>query len=372
MSSTHPTGSPKQGGGAYSTAKLAEHPEALEALRDGRSKLTTVHLMPQNVCNQSCEFCSYRLEDNKNSEAFDESSHIPKEMCDNLLDDFAELGVKGVELTGGGEPLAYPHIRHLLKRLRRHGFSVGIVTNGTLLERCASDLLALGDHLRWVRVSIDAGCRETYRQMRGAHPGQWDKAWAAVSWLSDNSKSFHPEFEVGVGFVQSNSNLGEAEAFVEKARQAGAHNVRLSLTFSDKQREYFTDPVAVALAVQQSEGFADRFNTDRFTVYNMMPRRWNETAHPQQDYEKCYTKDLLCVVEGSCKVYTCCTFTGSLRGLYGTFSEHPEGFRGLWESKEIMRQTWDSRISCPVSCLYRERNLAMIEMLKEPKHKDFI
>ena len=49
----------------YATDKLGSHPEIVAKLRKGESTLTSVHLMPQNLCNHSCSFCSYRLPDNK-------------------------------------------------------------------------------------------------------------------------------------------------------------------------------------------------------------------------------------------------------------------------------------------------------------------
>ena len=372
-----------QAGNAYSTLKLAAHPETLEKLRKTDiGDLITVHLMPQNLCNQRCSFCSYRLPDNKNSEEFDESAHIPWGNMLHLLNDFQDMGVQGIEITGGGEPLAYPAITKLLLWLGCSKMQVGIVTNGTLYNKIGYDGLhaPLGQRLSWVRISIDAATVDTYVKMRKASATQYSQAWHAVEDIAKHRDAFHPDFRLGVSFVLCNENVGEVYDFVKLAKESGADNVRLSSTFSDQHMDYFKDKEAVDRAVTDS-GLAQVFyGCKDFTVHNFIPTRLAETDHPHQDYRRCPTKDLLCVVEGTGKVYTCCTFTGSLSGLYGKFTEHPQGFRGLWADHSAYRKQWDSREMCKVSCLYRDRNMAMNTLIDGDEasspdgviHKEFI
>jgi molybdenum cofactor biosynthesis enzyme MoaA len=365
---------------AYSTHKLAAHPDALADLREGRDHLLTVHLMPQNLCNQRCSFCSYRMEGNKNSSVFVERAALPMGGLAQLFDDFEDLGVQGVEVTGGGEPLAYPYPRELFVELARRPFAVSLVTNGTLLNRCWEELLALGEKLRWVRVSVDAAKPATYATMRKTPSCNFAKAWQTVRTFAQHRQAFHEEFRLGAGFVLCNENIREVYDFTAIAAVHGADNVRLSSTFSDQHLGFFHDRDALDEAVCQSVRAEREFTTNGFHVYNMIPKRVWETEHPTQDYGPCYTKDLLCVVEGTGKVYSCCTFTGSAKGIWGNFLEHPDGFLGVWADAAGRRSRWDSRKECRVACLYRERNLEMIELVDgrlEPSgekviHKEFI
>lgn len=362
---------------AYAVDKLAAHPAVLRKLREtGDGTLTTVHLMPQNTCNQRCSFCSYRLPDNKNASAFDESKAIPWPAMLALLDDFQAMGVQGIEVTGGGEPLAYPQTIPLWCDLAKRPFATGLVTNGTLMDRLAP-LLTI--RMKWARVSIDCATRQTYAAMRRAPEHHFDKAWRAVEELRKWAPR-DPEFRLGVGFVLCNENAGELLDFVRMARDHGADNVRLSSTFSDAHMGYFKDPAAIRKASEDSERAVAEFDSDAFRVHNLIPKRLWETEHPVQDYRRCPTKDVLCVVEGECKVYTCCTFTGSLSGLYGKFTEHPGGFRGLWEEKTEWRKRFDASRYCKVACLYRDRNLAMNSLIDAPEmppaqdhlHREFV
>ena len=366
---------------AYALDKLADYPEVLQGLREtGDGQLISVHLMPQNLCNQRCEFCSYRLPDNKNSVAFNEGAHLSLDQLEPLLDHFEEMGVRGVEVTGGGEPLAHPEPLKILRMLAARGFAIGLVTNGTLHERIKPLPPIVKEHLKWVRVSIDASREETYRATRKAPKGHFEKAWGCVRWLAAERASLHEDFRLGVGFVLANQNAKDLYSFVAQAKAAGADNVRLSSTFSDQHEDFFKHPDAMRDAVSESLQAVVDYQDENFTVHNLIPDRNRDIMHPYQDYRRCPTKDLLCVVEGEGRVYTCCTFTGSLSGLYGNYLEHPEGFKGLWEENATRRREWDSREECRVSCLYRDRNVAMNRLIDSGEtttrsgvlHREFI
>lgn len=360
----------------YAVDKLAAHPVTLRKLREtGEGDLITVHLMPCNICNQGCSFCSYRLEGNKNSATFNVKKYIEWDAMTALLDDFETMGVQGIEVTGGGEPLAYPYSDQLWTRLADGPFATSLVTNGTLLK----DPALVSERLKWARVSIDAASSSTYATMRRAPAAHFDRAWKAVEALRKHAPK-DPEYRLGVGFVLSNENTGEVHEACRLAREHGADNIRLSVTFSVRNRDYYTDHAAVEAAIEASKRAEADFSRDGFTVNNLMATRWAESLEPVQDYRRCPTKDVLCVVEGECKVFTCCTFTDSLDGCYGTFTEHPRGFKGLWQDFAGWRRNFNAAQSCKVACLYRERNMAMnalIDASELPEsaeciHREFI
>lgn len=363
---------------AYATDKLRAHQNVLADLRaGGAGRLLTVHLMPENVCNHSCSFCSYRMPDNKNSEAFDDSKRIPLAALKALLQDFADMGVQGVEVTGGGEPLAYRFSENLWCLLGHHGFATALVTNGSLMMGKAQ--MICDTRLKWARVSIDSAKPETHAKMRRCPEDHFRRAWDAVSLLRHYAPA-DPEFRLGAGFVLCNENWREVYEFVRMAKEHGADNVRLSSTYSDQHLAYFGPDVDLKAAEEASEQAKADFEDGAFTVHNQIPRRLWETKHPAQDYERCTTKDLLCVVEGEGKVYTCCTFTGSNKGLMGNILTNPRGFRGVWEDNAEWRKSFNAKQYCTVSCLYRDRNLSMIDLINAPVqadatnpiHKEFI
>lgn len=81
-----------------------------------------------------------------------------------------ETGVCPDVMLWGGEPLLCPFFQELTELLRRNGFGLGLVTNGTRIDRYA-DLLRR--EFKRIYVSID-GNREVHDRIRGK--GVFDRA----------------------------------------------------------------------------------------------------------------------------------------------------------------------------------------------------
>lgn len=348
-------------GNPYNINKLAYHPEVIRNLQTrANNTLLQVHFMPQNVCNQRCNFCSYRMPNNKNSQIFDESKMIPIERIAELIEHFKELGVKAVEVTGGGEPLAHKNKYEMFEMLFDAGFDVGLVTNGTLVTDKLAELLA--PNLTWMRISIDAATKETYIKLRSAPRQHFNNATDAIRKIRHygNHKT---EFRLGSGFVMSNGNELEVYDFCRLVKELGADNVRLSMTFSDEHLEHYDDQEKVRIGVALAERAERDLSDETFRIFNLIPERYGNILEASNDYPKCYTKDVLCVIEGEGNVYTCCTFTGSNKGKLGNVLTDENGFEGVWRRSQAFRNNLDPRKYCKVTCLYRKRNLEMINLI---------
>ncbi len=359
----------------YKVNKIEYHPELIDKLRNkSNNTLTQVHLMPSNICNQRCNFCSYRMSDNKNSSDFNDSKMLSKESLRNLINDMKNIGVKAVEVTGGGEPLAHKDKYWMFEELFKAGFDVGLVTNGTLLDDKLAELLA--PNLTWMRVSIDAATPQTYSKLRNAPEHHYYSALDSIRKIRSvgNHKS---EFRLGAGYVMANFNELEAFDLSHIVKELGVDNIRLSMTFSDKHMAFFTDQSRVIEGIALADKAARELSDDKFQVINLIPERCNNIVDHTNDYPYCYTKDILCVIEGEGNVYTCCTFTGSKKGKLGNFVEHKNGFEGIWEESFNLRRNLNPSKYCDVTCLYAKRNLEMIKIIENanyipPKNVDAI
>ena len=351
----------------YSTQKIDYHPDKIHALREGLQPYPVqVHLMPMNGCNMNCNFCSYRLEGNKNTQLFDRISYIPKDTIVEILDDFAEMGGRACELTGGGEPLLYPHKELMFDKIIEHGFDYALVTNGTLLTEDFAKVIA--PKMMWARVSIDAGSAETYEKIRQVKPHNLYKAFDAVRWLRKYSEN--PEFRLGVGFVVTNDNYKEIFEFCDKAKQSGADNVRISAIFHPDGIKYFNKET-IELGSEYAKA-AEKLNDDKFRIYNLFDERIANVELGKQDYKFCGTKEMLCVIGGNCDVYTCCSLAFNKRGLIGNLRE--QRFKELWDSEEKQEffEKFDASKMCKFMCLYESRNRHINNLLEPPLHANFL
>lgn len=122
--------------------KIFKNKDVVDSIGNGVVRPVHVQVSPTNRCNQSCSFCSYKDRDRKTEIELDV-------LCD-AVSTFAGLGTKGITITGGGEPLMYPHIGALIDCAVRNGIKVGLVTNGLLLGELPGFYMS---KLTWCRVS---------------------------------------------------------------------------------------------------------------------------------------------------------------------------------------------------------------------------
>ena len=80
------------------------------------------------------------------------------------LTELAGRGLRSVIVIGGGEPTVDPNFEVLIRHMKSLGLKVGVVTNGSMLDK----ILAVADVLEpedWVRLSLDSGTNETFVAM---------------------------------------------------------------------------------------------------------------------------------------------------------------------------------------------------------------
>ena len=105
----------------------------------------TLQVVPTDKCNLNCVFCSVK-DRPRNELDFDKIISVVESYPFRIL--------RGVEITGGGDPTLYPRINELIERLvEEYWLDVGFITNGVALHKNISESsLAL---LTWIRISLN-------------------------------------------------------------------------------------------------------------------------------------------------------------------------------------------------------------------------
>jgi organic radical activating enzyme len=122
--------------------KLLKHPDKLNNYIEGSpGTIISSHISPTGNCNYNCEYCSFGKRDRK--------AFIPYPVIEDYLMKIHHLGCKAVTLTGGGEPMIYPQIGHVIKEILLYKMQLGIITNGYNLQE------TLKYPFKWIRISIN-------------------------------------------------------------------------------------------------------------------------------------------------------------------------------------------------------------------------
>lgn len=112
----------------------------------------TADIFLTNFCNLDCYYCRYKKT----------NDYMGINLFKSVVDRLRELGVRGIVLTGGGEPMVNPDIGRILHWLDTSGIPYGINTNGVVVP----DGL-IGMYARWIKFSVDYVDREKYEEKKG-------------------------------------------------------------------------------------------------------------------------------------------------------------------------------------------------------------
>jgi MoaA/NifB/PqqE/SkfB family radical SAM enzyme len=177
--------------------KLSYHFDRVEAWEQGdRIAPISVDIALTRACGAMCSFCYAMVQEPQ------ERVSIKTKEALNLLDDFAEIGVRGVSLISDGESTlskAYvPFIQHAAKV----GIDVGNATNGW--EWRADKVDQVLPYLTWVRFTVAAGTPEGYSRImfKGPqHTEVFDKAMQNIKYAVDLKRRLKLKVTLGIQMV---------------------------------------------------------------------------------------------------------------------------------------------------------------------------
>jgi radical SAM protein with 4Fe4S-binding SPASM domain len=155
------------------------------SLRDGYSAPPVqLDLKLTNACNLRCKMCGQWGETGwhlSQPVSFLRGT-LPLDTYKRMIDDVSAW--RPWIFVYGGEPFLYRDFLSLTAYMKERRFLVSVVTNGTLLEKAAADVVEQG--WDFLMVSID-GPRETHDEIRGLK-GSYEKAVAGLRAVHEERK----------------------------------------------------------------------------------------------------------------------------------------------------------------------------------------
>jgi len=148
----------KEGKLILDSHKLSYHYERVKAFENGeRVAPVSVDMALTRACGAMCSFCYAMVQEPQ------ERANIKTKEALNLLDDFKEIGVKGVSLISDGESTLSKAYVPFIQHASNIGIDVGNATNGWEWE--AEKIDQVLPHLTWVRFTCAAGTPEGYSKI---------------------------------------------------------------------------------------------------------------------------------------------------------------------------------------------------------------
>ena len=138
--------------------KLSFHMDRIKAWENGdKIAPVTVDMALTRACGSMCKFCYATMQESQKRFGIKEHHAL------NLLDDFAEAGVRGVSLVSDGESTLSKAYVPFIQHAAEIGIDVGNATNAWEWGPEKSEQVL--PHMSWIRFTVAAGTPEKYAEI---------------------------------------------------------------------------------------------------------------------------------------------------------------------------------------------------------------
>ena len=350
----------------YTKLKFLKFREQLDALENGQiAPPVHVRMKPMNPCDHDCWYCAYHVDNLQLGNLMEYKDRLPREKMLEIVEDFAEMGVKAVTFSGGGEPLIYPYISEAINKLGQSGIKVASLTNGSHLHEEIAE--AFANYGTWIRVSIDGWDAESYAKIRNVKLTEFDMVLNNMRNFANLSSSC----VLGVNYVIDNQNYNHVFEFSKLMKDVGVNHLKVMgviVSNDGKESNVYHDSMRekVQEQINQAKGIED----DKFKIidhYHEFPERFDK------EYTTCPSMQFLTIIGADSKVYSCHDKAYTELGLLGSIENRR--FKDFWYSEENAKRMIEINpsIHCQHHCAEHKRNLLLHEYISvDENHLEFV
>jgi MoaA/NifB/PqqE/SkfB family radical SAM enzyme len=277
-----------------------------------------VDIHPTLACQNRCNFC---ISDNPHVSGVERKNYSRKHQLDwpvlkNALVDMKNIGVKSIQLTGGGEPTLYPQFDELMDEVSR--FNTGLITNGILLGELSDSIIG---NVEWLRVSLDASNAKMYMQIKKNEA--FNKVISGLTTALDQYRKTPTRTKrVGVAYVLTAENI---EGIVEVAE-----------LMQDIRPDYLQFKDVVNRGMMLTDFYHNKIDkaiaeAREVTSVPILYSKHNGIDFNQDPTTDCRATDYVAALGADGKVYGCCHLEYLPQASYGSIYE--KSFSDIWNSR---------------------------------------
>lgn len=288
---------------------------------DGRGELPPpieCNLDPIAVCNLDCSFCIVQRYIKHNRGEIGDMVKLPLDYMKRLVDFLVDWGVKGLCISGGGEPTLHNGLPELLEYA--HGkLDLALVTNGT---KVFPEML----YARWVAISVDAATRDTYKLIKGKD--KFDEVCDNIRWLSDKRRD--GDADLCFKFLLTRDNQMEIEEASKLAFQLGVQDFHVRPADLERKDMDCTGlrPDQLGAVNWQMERCHD-IDTEGFRVYTVI-HKFAPDFRVKHDFPACLASPLIFPILSDGNGYICVEHKMEEKYRLGSAYPDPENILTWW------------------------------------------
>ncbi len=294
--------------------------------RNDNSVPILVEISPTNYCNANCPWCFYAGAHN--------GKHIKRETMLKALSDMADLGVRAISWTGGGEPTLHPNFKEFVEKAHRLKLKQALFTN------------ALDYKLNWVNPDLF----------------EWIRISLTEKYVDGIDKKLLKEYvksktKIGICLNLTKKNQSQMEKMVRQSRRLGVDyfQVRPALVKSYKDQPSFKIPYHLK-----------SLEKPKFKVYLSEYKFIDSTQ--AREYNVCYGHNFCPIIDFDGDVNVCMYKLGQKPYVFGNL--YKNSFIEIWHSKRRKKIKACNLVNedCQVCCKNHEIN-KLLFYIKNPDGK---
>lgn len=293
-------------------------------------KPITADIFLNSACNNKCPYCTYARYKQHSS------SYMTFESFKNNINILLANGVKGVILTGGGEPTISPDFDKITEYLEQNSIPYGINTNFNVFKAIKPNYL---------KISLDGYDRESYQKARGV-----DKYYTVI----ENIKRYIlfkqvNKLKTSIGLQTVATNVEDVQKFYEahKGLHVDYFNIR---PMESTCGEYYDSNETLSKRLKILEYLQDIQEKDKRVCINY---KWHEIW---TKFDKCYANFSQIAINENSEVMYCCHKPYEIIGRLDD--------KDIWEKRERFQTNMQM---CDVPCRLTAPN-NFIQSLQDVPH----
>ena len=291
--------------------------------------------------------------------------YIPKHKMFEILDDIADMGVKSVTLSGGGEPFCYPFLLDVTQKLIEHKIKFASLTNGSLLKGVIAETFA--HNATWLRISMDGWDDASYAKYRGVQQGIFSQIMSNI----EAFKRINGSCLLGACIIVDKINATHIFDFTKKLKDAGVNSVKISpviVNNSGAENNIYHRPI-FDVVKEQTQKAVDELTDAAFDVFDSYHLLDNKFT---KEYSWCPYLQILPVIGADLNIYPCQDKAYNLEeGLLGSIRDCR--FKDFWFSDKNTFFKINPSRDCNHHCVANEKNTLILEYLNvDFNHCEFV
>jgi MoaA/NifB/PqqE/SkfB family radical SAM enzyme len=309
--------------------KLSWHYDRVAAWEAGeRIAPVSVDMSLTRACSAMCSFCYAMMQESQARSSIKESHAL------NLLDDFAEMGIRSVSLVSDGESTISKSYVPFIQHASKLGINIGNATNAWEWE--PEKIEAVLPHMTWIRFTVAAGRPESYAKImyKGPeHTEVFDRAMSHIRYAVELKRKKNLAVTLGIQMVLMPDLKDEILPFAKLGLDLGVDYAVIKHCSDDEQGTLgidYSQYEALHPLLEQAEAMSN----ERTKVIV----KWSKIKDGDKPtYQRFYGPQFLLQISGSGLVAPSGMFFNARHSKLhiGNFTE--ERMKDIWKSDRYWR-----------------------------------